>query len=82
LPRTERLDHICGLLIFFSPGDRRRLVMASTGAQETFPVPSVLAAMLTMRTGDAEKKKAAVDFLARFQKSVRSLPCSLWPHHC
>lgn len=46
--------------------------MASNGP-ETFAVSNVLAAMLTMRSGDTEKKKAAVDYLARFQKSVRLL---------
>lgn len=46
--------------------------MASNGPQETFTVPSVLAAMLTMRSGDNDKKKVAVDYLGRFQKSVSS----------
>jgi transportin-3 len=45
--------------------------MASNGPQDTFAVPSVLAAMLTMRSSDTEKKKVAVDYLGRFQKSVR-----------
>lgn len=44
--------------------------MASNGTQETFAVPNVLAAMLTMRSGDNDKKKVAVDYLGRFQKSV------------
>lgn len=44
--------------------------MASNGAQEAFTVPNVLAAMLAMRGGDQEKKKAAVDYLGRYQKSV------------
>jgi transportin-3 len=48
--------------------------MASNGPQETFAVPNVLAAMLTMRSGDAEKKKVAVDYLGRFQKSVSPFP--------
>ncbi|KAK4130186.1 ARM repeat-containing protein [Trichocladium antarcticum] len=43
--------------------------MASNGVQETFAVPNVLAAMLTMRSGDNDKKKIAVDYLGRFQKS-------------
>lgn len=48
--------------------------MASNGVQETFTVPNVLAAMLTMRSGDNDKKKIAVDYLGRFQKSVSFLP--------
>lgn len=44
--------------------------MASNGAQETFDVSNVLAAMATMRSPDTDKKKIAVDYLARFQKSV------------
>jgi hypothetical protein len=48
--------------------------MASNGPQDTFAVPSVLAAMLTMRSSDTDKKKVAVDYLGRFQKSVRHLP--------
>ncbi|KAL1841979.1 hypothetical protein VTJ49DRAFT_6222 [Mycothermus thermophilus] len=43
--------------------------MASNGPPETFAVSNVLSAMLTMRSGDTDKKKAAVDYLARFQKS-------------
>jgi hypothetical protein len=45
-------------------------IMASNGAADSFAVPNVLAAMLTMRSGDADKKKIAVDYLGRFQKSV------------
>lgn len=44
--------------------------MASNGVQETFTVPNVLAAMSAMRGGDNDKKKVAVDYLGRFQKSV------------
>jgi hypothetical protein len=44
--------------------------MASTTPQEGFEVQTVLAAMLTMRSGENEKKKVAVDYLGRFQKSV------------
>jgi transportin-3 len=43
--------------------------MASTTPQEGFEVQTVLAAMLTMRSGENEKKKVAVDYLGRFQKS-------------
>lgn len=46
-------------------------IMASNGVPEDFSVPNVLAAMLTMRSGDNDKKKIAVDYLGRFQKSVR-----------
>ncbi|KAK3936279.1 armadillo-type protein [Diplogelasinospora grovesii] len=43
--------------------------MASNGVTDSFTVPTVLAAMLTMRSGDSDKKKAAMDYLGRFQKS-------------
>ncbi|KAK4218535.1 armadillo-type protein [Rhypophila decipiens] len=43
--------------------------MASNGAPEVFTVPNILAAMQTMRSGDSEKKKVAMDFLGHFQKS-------------
>ncbi|CAK7198808.1 Nuclear import receptor [Sporothrix eucalyptigena] len=43
--------------------------MASNGAPETFTPENVLAAMVTMRGNDASKKTAAMDYLARFQKS-------------
>lgn len=48
--------------------------MASNSVGE-FSVPSVLAAMATMRTGDNTKKKQAHEYLAKFQKSVRHF----WP---
>jgi len=47
--------------------------MASNGALADFSVANTLAAMETMRLGDAEKKKVAMDYLAKFQKSA-SLP--------
>lgn len=47
--------------------------MASNGVQEVFTVPNILAAMQTMRSGDTEKKKVAMDYLGKFQKSVRLL---------
>jgi hypothetical protein len=50
--------------------DHHTVAMASNGPQETFAVPNVLAAMLTMRSTDTDKKKVAVDYLGRFQKSV------------
>ncbi|ERT02591.1 hypothetical protein HMPREF1624_00891 [Sporothrix schenckii ATCC 58251] len=43
--------------------------MASNGAAEVFTPDDVLAAMVTMRGSDASKKTAAMDYLARFQKS-------------
>ncbi|KAH8884850.1 exportin 1-like protein [Thozetella sp. PMI_491] len=43
--------------------------MASNGAQDAFAAQNVLAAMLTMRSSEAAKKKAAMDYLTRFQKS-------------
>ncbi len=45
--------------------------MASNGAQNAFTAQNVLTAMLTMRSHEAEKKKAAMDYLTKFQKSVR-----------
>lgn len=47
--------------------------MASNGALADFSVANTLAAMDTMRLGDAEKKKVAMDYLSKFQKSA-SLP--------
>jgi hypothetical protein len=44
--------------------------MASHGAAETMSPDTVLAAMATMRGGDANRKKAAMDYLSTFQKSV------------
>lgn len=44
--------------------------MASSTPQEGFEVQTVLAAMLAMRGGENEKKKVAVEYLGRFQKSV------------
>ncbi|KAK0714658.1 armadillo-type protein [Lasiosphaeris hirsuta] len=43
--------------------------MASNGVHGDFTVPTVLQAMLTMRSGDTDKKKAAMDYLSKFQKS-------------
>lgn len=63
--------------------------MASNGVEDAFAVGSVLQAMLTMRSGDNDKKKQAADYLAKFQKSVsdrlisRGMPnqCTMltWP---
>lgn len=44
--------------------------MATNGSQEGFTPQNILTAMITMRGGDASKKKAAMDFLGKFQKSV------------
>lgn len=44
--------------------------MASNGAADGFSTPNVLQAMLTMRSGDSGSKKAAMDYLQKFQKSV------------
>ncbi|KAK4226777.1 armadillo-type protein [Podospora fimiseda] len=43
--------------------------MASNGVEEAFTVPTVLQAMMTMRSGDNDGKKKAVDYLGKFQKS-------------
>jgi hypothetical protein len=47
--------------------------MASNGAAEVMSADVVLQAMATMRSRDVEKKKAAMDYLQTFQKSVRRL---------
>lgn len=57
--------------------------MASTGVGEAFSAEMVLQAMVTMRSADVDKKKAAMDYLQRFQKSVRPLRSTYltaWPH--
>lgn len=46
--------------------------MATNGAQEAFAPPDVLAAVMTMRTGEQEAKKQAHKYLERFQKSKES----------
>ncbi|KAK1752159.1 armadillo-type protein [Echria macrotheca] len=51
--------------------------MASNGAPADFSIPNVLAAVLTMRGGDAEKKKVAVDYLSKFQKSKDAWPTTI-----
>lgn len=45
--------------------------MASGGAQEAVTPSDVLAAVMTMRTGEKETKLKAHEYLERFQKSVR-----------
>ena len=55
--------------------------MASNGAADSFTTPNVLQAMLTMRSGDSSGKKAAMDYLQKFQKSVScalALPTSVY----
>ena len=49
----------------------RTASMASNGVRADFSIPTVLAAVSTMQSTDTTKKKAATDFLAKFQKSVR-----------
>jgi len=59
--------------------------MVTNGAREAFTPHHVLTAMVTMRGGDADKKKAAMDYLGKFQKEVSRrerhfeppLPCLL-----
>ncbi|CAM1511574.1 Fc.00g090870.m01.CDS01 [Cosmosporella sp. VM-42] len=46
--------------------------MATNGAQEAFAPPDVLAAVMTMRSGEQEAKKQAHEYLERFQKSKDS----------
>lgn len=47
-------------------------IMASNGSNDAFTPDTVLAAMTTMRGGEPDKKKVAMDYLSRFQKSVRT----------
>lgn len=47
--------------------------MATNGAPDSFAPDTILAAMTTMRDGSPDKKKAAMDYLGRFQKSVRTV---------
>lgn len=47
--------------------------MASNGSSEGFTPETVLTAMATMRGGDADKKKAAMEYLGKFQKSVLTI---------
>lgn len=44
--------------------------MATNGSPDSFSPETILAAMATMRGGEAGKKKAAMDYLSKFQKSV------------
>lgn len=53
--------------------------MASNGAADGFTTPNVLQAMLTMRSGDSSTKKAAMDYLQKFQKSVSCALALLTP---
>jgi hypothetical protein len=46
--------------------------MATNGSSDSFAPDTILAAMTTMRGGEPEKKKAAMDYLTKFQKSVRT----------
>ncbi|KAM5348232.1 hypothetical protein ACJ41O_008056 [Fusarium nematophilum] len=46
--------------------------MATNGAQEAFAPPDVLAAVMTMRSGEQAAKKHAHEYLQRFQKSKDS----------
>ncbi|KAF4469623.1 hypothetical protein FALBO_3490 [Fusarium albosuccineum] len=48
--------------------------MATNGAQEAFAPPDVLAAVMTMRSGEQEAKKHAHEYLERFQKSSDAEP--------
>lgn len=45
--------------------------MAANGAQDNFSPSDVLAAVMTMRSGEQEAKKKAHVYLESFQKSVR-----------
>jgi transportin-3 len=45
--------------------------MATNGAPDAFAPSDVLAAVITMRSGEQETKKKAHAYLEQFQKSVR-----------
>lgn len=47
--------------------------MAANGSAGSFAPDTILAAMTTMRGGEPEKKKAAMDYLTKFQKSVGTI---------
>ena len=55
--------------------------MATNGSQESFAPSDVLAAVMTMRTGEQDNKTKAHHYLERFQKSVRASKTSLSPTH-
>lgn len=44
--------------------------MAANGSSDSFAPDTILAAMTTMRGGEPDKKKVAMDYLTKFQKSV------------
>jgi hypothetical protein len=48
--------------------------MASNGATVAATPETVLAAIVTLRGGDTDKKKVAMDYLSKFQKSVSCPP--------
>ncbi|KAK0637194.1 armadillo-type protein [Bombardia bombarda] len=51
--------------------------MASNGVQDDFTTPTIMAAMLTMRSGSTDKKTAAHEYLGRFQKSSNAWPTTI-----
>lgn len=53
--------------------------MATNGAPDSFSPETILAAMTTMRGGEPSKKKAAMDYLSKFQKSVGAFCCRRRP---
>lgn len=67
-PPTEPDDSRCST--------RNLTKMATNGAPDSFSPGTILAAMTTMRGGEPNKKKAAMDYLSKFQKSVRGF----WRH--
>ena len=48
-----------------------RCTMATNGAHDAFAPSDVLAAVMTMRSGEQDAKKKAHEYLESFQKSVR-----------
>ena len=48
--------------------------MATNASHEAFAPSDVLAAVMTMRSGEQENKTKAHQYLERFQKSVRPRP--------
>lgn len=57
--------------------------MAANGSSDSFAPDTILAAMTTMRGGEPDKKKVAMDYLTKFQKSVgTALPLTLHARCC
>jgi hypothetical protein len=86
LPKAGLAHFVCSYIYLQSSRTKRNVpsktlhsedrlepsAMASNGVPGDFSVANVLAAMSTMKATDSGKKQAAMDYLGKFQKSVRS----------